>query len=143
MVVTEGVMVSVEYTLRLDDSDVVESNVGDAPLTYTHGRQEIITGLERGLEGMQIGEARRVTVVPQDGYGEIHPEGRFEVPKTRIPDEALRVGASLQGEGPDGQAVFPRVAEVKDETVVLDLNHPLAGKTLPFDVKVIDIQSST
>ncbi|GKS59535.1 peptidyl-prolyl cis-trans isomerase [Nitrospira sp.] len=143
MVVSEGLVVSVEYTLRLDDSALVESNVGEAPMTYTHGKQEIISGLERGLEGMRIGEVKRVTVAPQDGYGDIQPEGRFEVSKSRIPDEALRVGVSLQGEGPDGQAVFPRVAEVKDETVVLDLNHPLAGKTLHFDVKVLDIQPSS
>ena len=142
MMVADGMVVSLEYTLRLDSAEVVESNVGEELLTYTHGKQEIIAGLERGLEGMKVGEAKRVTVAPQDGYGEAHPEGLFEVSKQRVPPDGLRVGTSLQGQGPDGQAVFPRVAEVKEDTVVLDLNHPLAGKTLHFDVKVVDIRTA-
>lgn len=140
MVVTRGAVVSVEYTLWLDDRQVFESNVGDAPLTYTHGAHEIILGLEKGLEGMSVGETKQVTVNPVEGYGEMQPEGFFEVGKERIPVEALIIGTKLEGQAPDGTPVFPRVAEIREDTVVLDLNHPLAGKTLYFDIKVLDIQ---
>lgn len=140
MVVTRGVVVSVEYTLRLDDHQVVESNIGDVPLTYTHGSHEIIPGLEKGLEGMSVGESKLVTVNPVEGYGEMQPEGFFEVSKDRIPIEALIVGTKLEAQAPDGTPVYPRVAEIREDTVVLNLNHPLAGQTLHFEVKVLDIQ---
>ena len=140
MVVMRGTVVSVEYTLRLDDKRVYESNIGDVPLTYTHGSHEIIPGLEKGLEGMGVGETKVVTVSPVEGYGEMQPEGFFEVSKDRIPIEALIVGTKLEGHTPDGTPVFPRVAEIRGEIVVLNLNHPLAGETLHFDVKILDIQ---
>ncbi|HEX3203870.1 MAG TPA: peptidylprolyl isomerase [Nitrospiraceae bacterium] len=141
MTVAVGKIVTVEYTLRLEDQSVVETNVGAEPLTYTHGSEQIIRGLEKGLEGMAVGERKEVTVAPAEGYGTIHPEGLFEVTKDRIPTDGLRVGAQLQGTGPDGRPVYPRVTEIKDNSVVLDLNHPLAGKTLYFDVRVLDIKA--
>lgn len=140
MIVTRGTVVSVEYTLRLDDKQLYESNVGDVPLIYTHGTHEIISGLEKGLEGMSVGETKLVTVSPVEGYGEMQPEGFFEVSKDRVPVEALIIGTKLEGEAPDGTSVFPRVAEIREDIVVLNLNHPLAGMTLHFDVKVLDIQ---
>ena len=138
--VAEGKNVSLEYTLTLDDKSVVESNVGKQPLTYTHGTQQIIPGLEKALEGLAVGDTKEVTVAPADGYGEKDPEALQEVQKKLIPPDALVVGARLQGKAPDGHMVYPRVAEIKDDTVVLDFNHPLAGKTLHFDVKVLAIQ---
>jgi FKBP-type peptidyl-prolyl cis-trans isomerase SlyD len=138
--VAEGKNVSVEYTLTLDDKSVVESNVGKQPLTYTHGTQQIIPGLEKALEGLAVGDTKEVTVAPADGYGEKDPNALQEVQKKLIPPDALVVGARLQGKAPDGHMVYPRVAEIKDDTVVLDFNHPLAGKTLHFDVKILDIQ---
>jgi FKBP-type peptidyl-prolyl cis-trans isomerase SlyD len=138
--VTEGKDVSLEYTLTLDDKSVVESNVGKQPLTYTHGTRQIIPGLEKALEGLAVGDTKEVTVTPSDGYGEKDPNALQEVQKKLIPPDALVVGAQLQGKTPDGQMVYPRVAEIKDDTVVLDFNHPLAGKTLHFDVKILDIK---
>src|ERR1041384_2927250 len=141
MTVATGKIVTLEYTLRLDDQAVAESNVGVEALPYTHGSGEIIRGLENGLEGMAVGECKDVTVAPEEGYGAINPEGLFEVIKDRIPAEALRVGGQLSGTGPDGKAVYPRVSEIRDNSVVLDLNHPLAGKTLYFEVKILDIKT--
>jgi len=138
--ITEGKNVSLEYTLTLDDKSVVESNVGKQPLTYTHGTRQIIPGLEKALEGLAVGDTKEVTVPPSDGYGEQDPEALQEVQKKLIPPDALVVGARLQGKAPDGHMVYPRVAEIKDDTVVLDFNHPLAGKTLHFDVKILDIK---
>ena len=140
MHVTKGDVVSVEYTIRLDDEQIIDTTVGEAPLVYTHGQNELLRGLEAGLEGMARGAAKRVTVAPVDGYGEAHPEGVFEVRRDRVPLEAQRVGAKLETTAPDGRVVFPYVAEIKPEVIVLDLNHPLAGKILVFDVRVIDIQ---
>jgi FKBP-type peptidyl-prolyl cis-trans isomerase SlyD len=138
--VSEGKNVSLEYTLKLDDKSVVESNVGKQPLTYTHGTRQIIPGLEKALEGLAVGDTKEVTVAPADAYGEQDPKALQEVQKKLIPADALVVGTRLQGKSPDGQMVYPRVAEIKDDTVVLDFNHPLAGKTLHFDVKILDIQ---
>ena len=138
--ITDGKFVSLEYTLTLDDKSVVESNVGKQPLTYAHGTQQIIPGLEKALAGLAVGDTKQVTVAPADGYGEKNPEAIQEVQKKLIPPDALVVGSRLQGQAPDGQMVYPQVAEIKDDTVILDFNHPLAGKTLHFEVKVLDIQ---
>ena len=139
--VTDGKSVSLEYTLTLDDDkSVVESNVGKQPLIYTHGTQQIVPGLEKALEGLAVGDTKEVTVPPAEGYGEKNPNALQEVQKQLIPPDALVVGTRLQGQAPDGHMVYPRVAEIKDNTVVLDFNHPLAGKTLHFDVKVLAIQ---
>src|SRR5215471_6879211 len=138
--VAEGKNVSLEYTLTLDDKSVVESNVGKQPLTYTHGTHQIIPGLEKALEGLAVGDTKEVTVPPADGYGEKDPNAVQEVQKKLIPPEALVVGTRLQGKTPDGHVLYPRVAEIKDDTVMLDFNHPLAGKTLHFDVKILAIQ---
>jgi FKBP-type peptidyl-prolyl cis-trans isomerase SlyD len=138
--VSEGKNVSLEYTLKLDDKSVVESNVGKQPLTYTHGTRQIIPGLEKALEGLAVGDTKKVTVAPADAYGEQDPNALQEVQKKLIPADALVVGTRLQGKAADGHMVYPRVAEIKDDTVVLDFNHPLAGKTLHFDVKILDIQ---
>ena len=140
LTVTEGKLVSLEYTLQLDDKSVVESNVGAEPLTYTHGSRQLIPGLEKALEGLAVGDTKEVTVAPAEGYGEQDPNALQEVQKQLIPPDALKVGARLQGKTPNGRTVYPRVAEIKDDTVVLDFNHPLAGKTLHFAVKILDIK---
>ena len=137
--VSAGKLVSVEYTLKLDNQSVFESNVGQTPLTYTHGEGKMVPGLEKALEGMAVGDTKQVTVPPGEGYGQVDPQAVLEVEKQRLPPDALQVGAQLTGTLPDGRTVYPRVADVKADTVVLDFNHPLAGKTLYFDVKVLAI----
>mgnify|MGYP003394295288 CR=1 FL=1 len=142
LTVSEGKLVSLEYTLTLEtDKTVLESNVGGKPLTYTHGSQQIIPGLEKALAGLKVGDAKEVVVPPGDGYGDVDPQAVQEVKKDLVPSDAHKVGTRLQGKLPDGRPVFPLVAAVKDDTVVLDFNHPLAGKTLHFDVKVVHIES--
>lgn len=139
--VSAGKQVALEYTLKTEDKGVVESNVGKAPLLYTHGQQQLIPGLEKALEGMREGESKHVTVPPEQAYGPLNPSAVQEVKKDAIPKEAQKVGAQLQGRGKDGQVLYPRVVEVRQDTVMLDFNHPLAGKTLQFDVKVLEIKS--
>ena len=137
--VSAGNAVSLEYTLTLDDQSVLESNVGKEPMTYTQGAHEIVPGLETAMEGMKKGERKHVVVTPADGYGPIDPQAIREVKKELIPAAAQKVGAQLQGQAADGSIAFPRVKEIKADTVVLDFNHPLAGKTLHFDVTVLAI----
>jgi len=141
LVVSKGKHVSLEYTLKLNDKDVVESNVGGEPMTYVHGSQEIVPGLEKALEGMSVGEKKHVAVKPADAYGEVDQKAIQEVKKSLVPEHAWKVGAELEARGPEGQSLFPHVTEVKADSVVLDFNHPLAGKTLYFDVKILDIRA--
>jgi FKBP-type peptidyl-prolyl cis-trans isomerase SlyD len=138
--VSTGKQVSIEYTLKLDNKNVFDTNVGADPLTYIHGSRQIVPGLEKALEGMKVGESKQVTVQPEEGYGMVHNEAFLELEKEKIPDDARQVGVRVQGRTGDGQVVTARVAEIKDTTVVLDFNHPLAGKTLYFDVKILNIQ---
>ncbi len=140
MTVSNGKQVSLEYTLKLDDKQVLESNVGKEPMTYTQGAHEIVPGLEKAMEGLAVGDKKHVEVKPADGYGDVDPKAFQEVKKSQLPENALKVGTQLEAKGADGESMFPRVAEVKSDTVVLDFNHPLAGKTLFFDIKVLDIR---
>ena len=138
--VGDGKRVSLEYTLTLEDQTVIDTNVGKTPLVYTHGTQQIVPGLEKQLAGLKTGDTKKVEVSPEEGYGEADPNRFQEVPTENIPEEARSVGKKLQGQGPDGQLMFAQVTEVKEKTVIVDLNHPLAGKKLFFDVKVLKIE---
>jgi len=137
--VSNGKVISLEYTLKLDDNQVIDSNVGKDPLTYKHGANQIIPGVEVAVEGMTIGQAKSVVVEPPDGYGNVNPDAVQEIPKEKVPQD-IRVGTQLRGKDPSGQEIRPIVREVRDNTVLLDFNHPLAGKTLFFDLKVLDVQ---
>jgi FKBP-type peptidyl-prolyl cis-trans isomerase SlyD len=138
MIIAEGNTVSIEYTLTID-GDKVDSNVGQSPLDYVQGQSQIVPGLEKQLAGMKVGDEKSVTVDPQEGYGEINEEAVLEVPKEKIPEEAHQVGAVLSIQDEQGQVMQPTVSIIKDTTIVLDFNHPLAGKTLNFDIKIIAI----
>jgi len=139
-VVKDGLMVSLEYTLKSPEGQVLESSKGKEPLKYIHGQKMMIPGLEKELAGMKVGGEKHVTVKPEDGYGKVDPNAVQEVPKDKIPPNALKVGAVLAARSPEGMVVPMTVREIKEKTVVMDMNHPMAGKTLVFDVKVVDIQ---
>lgn len=141
MDVSTGKQVSIEYTLTLEDETVVDSNVGAKPLTFIQGSHNIIPGLESALDGMKVGESKQVTVTPEDAYGFVNEDSISEIEKTYIPEDSLKVGAVLQGQSPDGRVIIARVVEIMEETVMLDYNHPLAGKTLNFDVEIMDVQN--
>src|SRR5688572_15633254 len=133
-------MVSFDYTLKGTDGKVIETSKGREPLRYIHGQKMMVPGLEKELTGMKVGGEKHVTVKPEDGYGKINPNAVQEVPKEKIPENALKVGAVLAARSPEGVVVPMTVKQIKDKTVVMDMNHPMAGKTLVFDVKVVDIQ---
>jgi FKBP-type peptidyl-prolyl cis-trans isomerase SlyD len=141
-VVKDGSVVSLQYSLSEEDGKLIESNKGKDPLKYTHGSKQIVPGLEKELAGMKIGGEKRVKVKPEDAYGVVNSKAFQEVPKEQIPANGMKVGATLAAKGPQGQEIPVRIHEIKEKTVVLDLNHPMAGKTLLFDVKILDIQPS-
>ncbi len=138
--IQDGSLVSIQYTLIDEKGKQIESNKGGDPFKYTHGKGDIIPGLENGLEGMKVGEEKTIMVKPEDAYGKIQPEAFQEIPRKNVPSEFLKVGAQLVARNPHGQSMPVRVHEIKDETVVLNLNHPLAGKTLTFEVKIMAVQ---
>jgi FKBP-type peptidyl-prolyl cis-trans isomerase SlyD len=141
-VIQEGSIVSVEYTLTDDAGAVIDTNVGKEPLTFIEGAGQIVKGLEQELLGLKVGDQKKVRVKPEEGYGLSDPAAFQEIPRDKIPPEGQKPGAMLMSKAPDGRTIPIRVHEVKDKTVVVDLNHPLAGKTLNFDVKIKDIKSA-
>ena len=131
--------VAMQYTLT-SDGVVVDSNEGKDPLRYVQGHQQIIPGLEQALQGLHVGDTKEVTVKPEEGYGSVDPAKVVEVPKEKLPaDVTPTVGMVLRGVNPEGHPFPATIKEVREKTVLLDLNHPLAGKTLNFKVKITGI----
>ncbi len=142
-VVGDNDVVSLEYTLTVD-GEVVDSSEGHGPIEYIQGKGQIIPGLEKEVYGMAVGESKEVVVSPAEGYGEENPEAFVEVPKSEFPPEIpLEVGTPLQLRDQQGQVFDATIAEVKENTVLLNFNHPLAGKTLTFQIKVVDVRPAT
>ena len=141
-VVQAGAEVSFDYTLTDDSGKVIDTSQGKEPMHYTHGKGQIIPGLEKEITGMAVGGEKKVTVKPEDAYGPVDTRAFQEVPKDKLPAEALKVGTVLMAQGPQGQGVPVRVHEIKDKTVIMDFNHPLAGKTLSFAIKITDVKAA-
>ena len=140
MTIQKGKQVSFDYTLSVD-GEVVDSSKGGQPLEYTHGEGKIIIGLEKEMEGLKVGDEKTVEVKPEEAYGVKDPQAFRDVPKSSLPQGLEpKVDMMLQMQGPGGQALPVRISEVKDDKIVLDLNHPLAGKTLMFQVKIVEIK---
>ncbi len=142
MAIEANQIVSIEYEVR-DGDTVVDSNVGGAPLVFMFGKGQIIPGLENGIANMAIGEKADVLVQPEDAYGELNPEAKQEVPKDQFAGIDLEVGMTLYGQGEDGGTVQVIVKEIGEENVVIDFNHPLAGKALMFTVTVNNVRDAS
>lgn len=135
-----GDVVAIHYTGTLEDGSVFDSSEGRDPLEFTVSSGQIIPGLDEAIPGMDVGETKTVVVEPEQAYGPVNPAARQAVPRTEIPDSIpLDIGTPLQVQTPEGQTVHVTVAEVTEESVVLDANHPLAGKTLKFEVEMVKI----
>jgi FKBP-type peptidyl-prolyl cis-trans isomerase SlyD len=144
LTVADGMVVSLDYTLRLDDGQVIDSSEGDEALQFLQGQGQIIPGLEQALYGMTVGEEKEVEVAPADGYGESDPDAYQMVPNDVFPaDLELNEGLGLRMRNEAGEPVEAYVADIRPEGVLLDFNHPLAGKTLFFQVKIADLRPGT
>ncbi|MBU2044983.1 MAG: peptidylprolyl isomerase [Candidatus Omnitrophica bacterium] len=140
MAIKDGSKVFFDYNLTVD-GEVIDSSDGRTPLEYIQGQNQIVPGLEKALLGLKAGDEKTVTVSPEEGYGLIDPEALREVPKTSLPPELeLQVGMVLGMQGPSGRPLPVKVSEIKDESVIMDFNHPLAGKELNFKVKVVSVE---
>ena len=145
MKVSDDQVVSIEYILTLDNGDEIDRSDPGEPLEYLHGRGQIIPGLESALYGMAVGDERSVSIQPIDGYGESDNENFVILPLEEIPDDTkLKVGDTLYlRDDSSDDDVEATVAELDEESVKLDLNHPLAGETLNFKVKIAALRPAT
>ncbi len=142
--VAAGQVVSIHYTLKLDNGEVVDSSEGQGPLEYLHGAANIVPGLERALNGLAIGDLFQVTVSAEDGYGEHDTEAEQTVQRAMFPkDVKLEAGMQFAARGDDGQPMPFTITEVEGDTVQIDFNHPLAGETLHFSGSVVAIRAAT
>jgi FKBP-type peptidyl-prolyl cis-trans isomerase SlyD len=140
-VVADGKVVVVHYTLKGEDGAVIESTEGKEPLAYLHGKRNLIVGLERELEGKEVGAMVSVSVPPADAYGERRGPGPQEVPRKEFPRKMdLREGTPLQIRDSSGNPVQVWVTKVQGSRVWIDIDHPLAGRTLQFDVEIVGIR---
>ncbi len=134
-----GKKVSLEYTVFLEDGTQIDSNVGEDPLVFVLGSHQVFPALEQALMGLKIGDSKQVYLKPEEAYGPILPEAFKEVDVETVPAPFRYVGAVLGIQDPAG-GVYPiRVHAVQDQKIVLDFNHPLAGRALKFEVKVIEV----
>ncbi len=132
-----GKQVSVEYTVFLQDGTKIDTNVGEPPLVFVLGANQVFPALEQALVGLKVGDTKHVLLKPEEAYGQIVPDAFREVELETIPNQFRFVGAVLGIQDPNG-GVYPiRVHAINDEKVTLDFNHPLAGKELRFEVRVV------
>ena len=141
--ISENKLVKINYKGTLDNGTVFDSSEGKDPLEFIFGVGMIIPGLENGIKGLKKGDKKTIKIESKDAYGDINESAVQEVPKTQFPKEIkLEVGMELAAQGPNG--VIPvKVKEIKDDLVVVDFNHPLAGKNLNFDIEVIEVRDAT
>ncbi|KAA0920419.1 FKBP-type peptidyl-prolyl cis-trans isomerase [Aquicoccus porphyridii] len=138
--VKKGDTVHIHYTGTLQDGSVFDSSEGRDPLSFTVGSGQIIPGLDAAMEGMSVGDTRRVEVPSDQAYGPVQEEARQAVPRADIPEEIpMEVGTQVNAQNQEGQVMTLTIHEITDEQVVLDANHPLAGKDLIFDVELVSI----
>ncbi len=136
-----GDTVQLHYKGTLDDGSVFDSSEGREPLEFTVGSGQIIPGLDKAIPGMKIGDEKTVRVEAEEAYGAVNPEARQTVPRGNLPpDVPLEKGLQLQAQTENGQTISVTVVEFSDDAVVLDANHPLAGKALTFDITLTGIK---
>ena len=143
MQIKENSVVTLHYTLKDNDGKIIDQS-DDGSFLYMHGAMNIIPGLENALAGKSAGDEISVKVSPEEGYG-VKDEARIqEVPKDMFDSaDDIQVGVQFHAQGPDGSAVVVTVIEVKDDAVVIDANHALAGVDLNFEVKIVDVREAS
>jgi FKBP-type peptidyl-prolyl cis-trans isomerase SlyD len=144
LAVTDDLVVSLDYTLCLDDEQEIANSADQAPLEFLQGQGQIIPGIERAIYGMVAGDEKDIVVTPDEGYGERDPQAFQLVPsETLSPDLSLEPGMGLRMQDEAGQIVAAFVSEIRPDGVLLDLNPPLAGQTLHFHVKISALRPAT
>lgn len=141
MKIADNMYVAIEYTLTLDSGEEIDSSQEGQPLGFITGAGQIIPGLEKGLNGMAVGDCAEISVAPEDAYGAIREDLFQEIPLSQFPgDMEIEAGMSFEAQGPQGPFMIV-VSKVNDnDTVTVDLNHPMAGKPLNFSVKIAEVR---
>jgi FKBP-type peptidyl-prolyl cis-trans isomerase SlyD len=134
---------TIDYTLSNEAGELIDSSEDVGPLTYLHGTGNIVPGLESALEGKEPGDRLQVTVAPGQAYGERREDLVQAVPRENFPEGEIEVGMLFRGDTHSGESHFLRVVAVETTQVTVDANHPLAGKTLAFDVTVRSVRDAT
>lgn len=141
--VKTNVVVSLAYQLTVDGASADHAPT-EAPLVYLQGRGNLIVGLERELEGMKVGETKSVLISPEDGYGEYDPESVIQLERSLFSDSyPVSVGGTVHLQDEANHHFEAKVVAIDDATVTVDLNHPMAGKELLFDVEIVDLREAT
>jgi FKBP-type peptidyl-prolyl cis-trans isomerase 2 len=138
--ITSGKQVGIEFTLKLEDGSVFASNAGGEPLVFTQGGGDFLPALEEAVAGLHVGDTKTVKLEAGQAYGAVDAEAFQSVPKEQIPEHLQKPGTILVAQSQDGQKHQVRVHEVNADHVVVDHNHPLAGKDVTFDIKILSIQ---
>ena len=144
LMIGDNAVVSIHYTLTDNEGVILDSSEGADPLNYLHGAGNIIPGLEQALVGKTTGAALKVSIAPEDGYGEVQPDLLQQVPMAAFQGvETVEPGMAFEAQDAQGNVRRVVVKSVEDETVVIDANHPLAGVDLNFDVEVVAVRDAT
>lgn len=141
-VIEKNCLVQMSYTLTDESGAMLQSTEASRPFTYVHGHGQLLPGVERALAGLKVGDEKRLTLPPEQAHGLIDPRALSEIPKGLLPPEALVPGTELMARKDSGETTLVTVEEVREETVVLNLNHPLAGRTLHVHVRVLQVVPS-
>lgn len=140
MKIEKNLFVAIEYCLTLDSGEEVDRSRSDNPLSFITGTSQIIPGLEKEIMGMETGDSANITVELDDAYGPPREDLMHEIPRSQFPADAdIKPGIKFQAQSPNGPIII-LVKTVKDDTVTVDLNHPLAGQRLHFDVKITEVR---
>lgn len=142
MAIETNQVVSIEYEVR-HENEIVDSNVGGQPLVFIYGKGQIIPGLESGIQAMNIGEKGDILVKAADAYGDYNPDAMDELPKEQFAGIELQEGMTLYGQSENGGTVQVIVKEIGEQNVVIDYNHPMAGKDLMFSVTVHNVRDAS
>lgn len=144
LTVKDGIVVNLDFTLRLDDGQVVGTTEGHDPLKVLQGDGQLMPALERELRGMAVGDEKDVVLTPAEAYGEQNPDAFELVPRDTFPaDMTLTQGQSVRMRDQSGEIFKVYVADIRPDGVLLDFNHPLAGETLYFNLKVVGLRPAT
>lgn len=138
--ITDGSKVSLEYTLTLKDLGAIDNNVGGEPMVFVYGSKQVIPGLEKGVAGLKAGDVKKLEIAPEDAYGPIYQEAITTAKASQFPADLLQIDAIFETQGQDGQTYRGKVISIEGEEVKVDFNHPLAGQTLYFDIKVLSVE---
>ncbi len=141
--ITDGSVVAMHFTLHTE-GQMVDSSAEHEPIVYLHGSGNVVPGLERALNGRGVGERVQVSVQPEDGYGPRRDTGTIRIPREDLPPGMeFAPGMSLGGEDEHGNVIPFWIVDVDEDGIVVDGNHPLAGKTLDFDVTIVSVRDAT